>query len=237
MEIIVAECSATYSGRSESTLERGKRAVIIKDDGSVSIHNDSSNKPLNYMKTASQEESINDLGESVLTFDARHESLAVTFHHIFEHIGAKLMTKEEDPGVQISGTESHLQAYLFSNPAALGEGVKSIQREFLTGAGSVDLLCIAADGTPIAVEVKRVAILGAPDQVRRYVESMRTLENTKMTLPNGEEVYLDFSKTIGLVAALDLRPKMLELSEKRNLQTVLINREYFNEYHRKNKII
>ena len=169
MRVIIADCSAVYSGRGDSTLARGTRAILIKSDGSVSIHNDNSNKPLNYMKTASQLITINGDGEEVWSFDARHELLQITIHRIHGSFEEQLLDKSNEPGLKVDGTEAHLQQWLFDHPEALGPGITTLQREFQTGAGAVDILAVGSDGAPIAVEIKRVAAAGAADQVRRYV--------------------------------------------------------------------
>lgn len=154
MQIVFAECSASYSGRGETTLERGLRAIIVKSDGSVAIHNDSSNKPLNYMKLASVEKTINELGEQVWTFDSRHESLRIVLHRLVGLTEQQLETKESEPGGQVAGTEAQLQEWLFTHPEFFGEGYQALQREFPTGRGNVDLLLLTPQSTPLAVEVK-----------------------------------------------------------------------------------
>jgi RecB family endonuclease NucS len=223
VRVVFAECSAIYAGRGDTTLERALRAILIKRDGSVSIHNDSANKPMNYMKMASLEKTFDEHGNEVWKFDARHESLAITIYEILGEVDKELVDKDSDPGGEASGTEAHLQKWIFENPSALGEGFTAVQREFATGAGSVDLLVLSPEGKPVAVEVKRVATLGAVDQVRRYVDSMRALENRIMLHPiTRAEIPVNFSETTGLIAALDLRPKMLELAEKRGVPSVLI---------------
>lgn len=223
MRVIIAECSAIYSGRGDSTLARGTRAILIKSDGSVSIHNDNSNKPLNYMKTASQIVTVNSDGEEVWSFDARHELLQITIHRIHSGFEEQLLDKATEPGLKLDGTEAQLQQWLFAHPESLGSGVVTLQREFQTGAGAVDILAVGSDGLPLAVEVKRVAAAGAADQVRRYVENMRALEPIEFLHPETGEVYpLDFSQTTGLIAALDLRPKLLDLAQKRGLPTVTV---------------
>lgn len=222
MEIFIAECSAIYSGRGDTKLERGLRAIMIKSDGSVSIHNDVSNKPLNYMKTATKETHLNSAKEEVWTFDARHESLQITLHEIHSAMKADLLGKDE-PGLIRDGTEAQLQKWVFENTSILGEGYLPVEREFDTGAGAVDILALSPDGAPVAIEIKRVAMLGAVDQIKRYVESMKTLAPEMITHPKtGERIQLDFSETIGFVAALDLRPKMLALAEKRGVPTIVI---------------
>lgn len=221
MRAIVATCSAVYSGRGDSTLAPGKRLILIKSDGSVSIHNENSNKPLNYMKTASRTLTVNGLGEEVWTFDARHETLQITIHRLHTSFEEDLLTKDTDPGLKVDSTEAHLQQWLFDHPEILGEGIVTLQREFQTGAGAVDILAITAEGYPIAVEVKRTASAGAADQVRRYVENMKALPPVDFPHPITAEIMpLDFTKTTGLIAALDLRPKLLDLTAKRGVPTV-----------------
>jgi len=222
MRVIIAECSAVYSGRGDSTLARGTRAILIKSDGSVSIHNDNSNKPLNYMRMASQVITVNGAGEEVWSFDARHELLQITIHQIHGSFEQQLLDKSNEPGLKVDGTEEQLQQWLFDHPEALGSGIVTLQREFQTGAGAVDILAVGKDGAPIAVEIKRVAAAGAADQVRRYVENMRTLQPVDFVTSSGEVYQLDFSKTTGLIAALDLRPKLLDLAQKRGVPTVAV---------------
>lgn len=222
MRVIIAECSAVYSGRGDSTLAPGIRAILIKSDGSVSIHNDNSNKPLNYMKTAAHSVALNAAGEEVWTFDARHETLEITIHETYSGFEQQLLDKATEPGLKVDGTEAQLQQWLFEHPEALGAGITTLQREFQTGAGAVDILALDAQGFPIAVEVKRVAAAGAADQVRRYVENMRALPPASFPQTDGKLIPIDFSKTTGLIAALDLRPKLLDLAQKRNLPTVLV---------------
>jgi len=199
------------------------RAVFVKSDGSVSIHNDNSNKPLNYMKTASQTVTLNEQGEEVWTFDARHETLQITIHEIFGSFEQQLLDKATEPGLKLDGTEAQLQQWLFENPERLGPGIVTLQREFQTGAGAVDILAIGDDGFPIAVEIKRTASAGAADQVRRYVENMRLIGPMSFPHPEtGEILDLDFTKTTGMIAALDLRPKLLDLASKRGVATVTV---------------
>ncbi len=50
MRIILARCSAIYTGKTATKLEVGDRVIMIKDDGSILIQNTSSGiKPKNYM--------------------------------------------------------------------------------------------------------------------------------------------------------------------------------------------
>ena len=50
MRLIVARCSATYSGRLDTLLPEALRLIMVKADGSVLLHADSGGyKPLNWM--------------------------------------------------------------------------------------------------------------------------------------------------------------------------------------------
>lgn len=223
MRAVVAGCSAVYSGRGDSTLAHGKRLILLKADGSVSIHNENSNKLLNYMKMASQTVGRNGQDEEVWTFDARHETLQITIHRIHDALEQDLLTKDVEPGLKVDGTEAQLQQWLFENPDRIGHEIITLQREFQTGAGAVDILAVSADGEPLAVEVKRTASAGAADQVRRYVENMKELPEQDIAHPlTGEPIRLDFSRTRGMIVALDLRPKLLDLAQKRGVATVQV---------------
>lgn len=50
MRLLQLDCEVFYKGRGQSYLERGDRLIIIKDDNSVSVHQDSKISPLNYMR-------------------------------------------------------------------------------------------------------------------------------------------------------------------------------------------
>ena len=78
-----------------------------------------------------------------------------------------------DPGLQKDGVEAHLQVLLAERPHAMEEGLSLIRREHLTDIGPVDLLCHAADGSTVAVEVKRRGDIDGVEQLTRYVEFLR----------------------------------------------------------------
>lgn len=228
MRVVVANCSATYAGRGDTKLGRAVRAIIIKADGSVSIHNDAGNKPLNYMKQAEFSETMLPSGELVWVFDARQESLSIVITEILADNETELV--REDEGLIRDGTEAHLQAWIADNPSCLGEGFTLIQREFPTGNGPVDLLVRDAEGLPVAVEVKRVAMLGAVYQSKRYVDAIKSEYGAGV----GEKDELpaavldagftpdEWRLTRGIIAAIDVRPKTSALAEKRNIQTVTV---------------
>lgn len=208
MKLLIAECSANYSGRGDTTLERGVRAIIIKEDGSVSIHNDVGNKPLNYMKAPAMSETTNLMGERCLHFDARRESLTITLHQVLSEASHELIS--EDPGVVRDGTEKQLQEWLSENLQFVAPELTFVQREYNTGEGAVDLLAVDREGRAVAIEVKRSAMIPAADQVRRYVDALRTRDHLALGV--------NFSQAYGIVAAVDFRPSLVALAEKRKLR-------------------
>jgi RecB family endonuclease NucS len=207
MRIVVAVCSVIYSGRGDTKLPIATRAIIIKDDGAISIHSDFGNKPLNYMGKGNIHTEVVDpkLGK-VWNFDTRKENLQIRLIAILSDSNHTL--EMEEPGLLRDGTEPQLQAWLAENPEALGQGYTLVKREYPTGAGPVDLLVRDEEGKPVAVEVKRVAMLGAVDQVRRYVEALAPGKG--------------FSEVRGIIAALDVRPKTAELAAKRGIEYVIL---------------
>lgn len=207
MRLLVASCSVTYTGRGDTKLARATRAIIIKEDGAVSIHSDAGNKPLNYMgKGNVQSITENEDGTFTWAFDTRKESIQIVLHEVYSDTSHLL--EELEPGLVRDGTEPQLQAWVAAHPDSLGEGYTLVEREYPTGAGPVDLLVRDEVGTPVACEVKRVAMLGAADQVSRYVEALRAEEG--------------FEEVRGMIAALDVRPKTRALAEKRGFAHVTL---------------
>lgn len=208
MRVVVALCSVKYSGRGDTTLDAAVRAIVVKNDGAVSIHNDKSNKPLNYMGAGCSFTEIvseND-SETLWFFDTRKESLTITLYSVLSDVNLEL-----DPGeigLVRDGTESQLQEWLSEHPETFGEGWKFIEREFKTGVGGLDLLMEDPDGNPVAVEVKRTATPNSVYQVIRYVDAMKETKG--------------FENVYGLVAEVDLRPNMITLAEKKQIITVAV---------------
>ncbi|MET0693890.1 MAG: endonuclease, partial [Propionibacteriaceae bacterium] len=50
MRLVIARCQVDYAGRLTAHLPMAKRLILVKSDGSVSIHaDDRAYKPLNWM--------------------------------------------------------------------------------------------------------------------------------------------------------------------------------------------
>lgn len=207
MRVIIANLSVVYTGRGDTYLPPAVRALFLKSDGAVSIHDDAGNKPLNYMNGGKYEMTEREVDNGLLwSFDTRQESIQVTLHDILSDTDHEL--EQDAPRLERDGTEAQLQAWLAEHPDVLGDGFRTEAREFPTGAGPVDILARDAQGCPVVIEVKRTAMLNACDQVTRYVTAIREQSG--------------FEDAYGLIAALDVRPKTEALALKRGIGTVLI---------------
>lgn len=206
MRIIVAECSAVYTGRGDTRLPVAVRALIVKEDGSVSLHNDASNKPLNYMgKGNTLTVDVNDEGLTVWSFDTTKESLQITIHKLINDTTVPLDINNSE--LQRDGTERQLQEWLANNPQSLDSDWVFVEREYNTTAGPVDLLFVDSSGKHYCVEVKRIALTNSIHQVLRY--------NTAIL--EDDETITDVTP---VVVALEMRPKATTVAEKKNVRFI-----------------
>lgn len=152
MRIIVADCSAEYSGRLNASLPLAKRVLLIKADNSLLIFSElGSYKPLNWMaapctiKDITPEHADDDVTTEVpqkvirASADKSNDVLEVTLQHIYSDETYDL---GEDPGLIKDGVEDHLQKYLAEQIERIGEGATLVRREYPTAIGPVDIMAI-----------------------------------------------------------------------------------------------
>jgi RecB family endonuclease NucS len=174
VRLVIARCQVDYAGRLTAHLPMATRLILVKADGSVSIHaDDRAYKPLNWMSPPCR--ITETVGTEPLTAvwevlgrdgDTLQISIGEVFHDSSHDLGI-------DPGLQKDGVEAHLQALLAEHPETLGQGWSLVRREHPTAIGPVDLLCRDADGRYVAVEVKRRGEIDGVEQLTRYLELMR----------------------------------------------------------------
>lgn len=155
-----------------------KRLIMVKSDGSVSVHaDDRAYKPLNWMSApctltvTEPDDAAREAGASQLWLvrSRSGDTLRIALGEI--HLDEEQVFGL-DPGLQKDGVEAHLQALLAEHPTAFGEGWKLVKREFYTAIGPVDLLLRDPDGIHVAVEVKRRGEIDGVEQLTRYLELM-----------------------------------------------------------------
>ena len=180
MRLVIARCQVDYAGRLTAHLPMATRLILIKSDGSVSIHaDDRAYKPLNWMsppctlteraaaETDTATERLTALWEvKGRDGDVLQISIADVLLDSTHDLGS-------DPGLQKDGVEAHLQALLAEHPETLRPGLSLVRREYLTPIGPVDLLCRDRDGTYVIVEVKRRGEIDGVEQLSRYLDLMR----------------------------------------------------------------
>ncbi|MBK4137211.1 endonuclease NucS [Corynebacterium macginleyi] len=215
MRLVIARCSVDYVGRLDAHLPLADRLLIIKADGSVSVHaDDRAYKPLNWMtppctvnESAIEDVDGNDTGEVLwLVENPKGEQLRITIAKIHEDISYDM---GEDPGLVKDGVEAHLQELLAEKIDTLGSNFTLVRREYPTAIGPVDIMAKDADNRNVAVEVKRRGGIDGVEQLTRYLD-----------LLNRDELIAPVS---GIFAAQEIKPQARMLAEDRGIRCVVLD--------------
>jgi hypothetical protein len=169
VRLVIARCSVDYVGRLTAHLPMAPRLLLVKADGSVSVHaDDRAYKPLNWMTPpCSLREELTDGAGTWTVTNKVGEQLIITIESV-EHDSSHELGV--DPGLQKDGVEAELQRLLALHVETFGTGWSLVRREYPTAIGPVDLLCRDADGATVAVEVKRRGEIDGVEQLTRYLE-------------------------------------------------------------------
>jgi endonuclease len=204
VRLVIARCSVDYVGRLTAHLPEAVRLIMVKADGCVAVHADGgAYKPLNWMNAPNAV--VTSDHEWVVT-NPKGEQLTITLHEVLadwtHDFGA-------DPGLRKDGVEAHLQELLAANPDAIELGMQVVRREYPTAIGPVDLVCRAADGAVVAVEVKRRGEIDGVEQLTRYVERLH-LDST-------------LGPVRGVLVAQVVKPQARVLAEARGFRWVEVD--------------
>jgi RecB family endonuclease NucS len=204
VRLVIARCSVDYIGRLTAHLPLATRLLMVKADGSVSIHaDDRAYKPLNWMSPPCRIE----LGDGQWrVINKAGEELRITMEEILHDSSHELGI---DPGLTKDGVEAHLQELLAAAPETLGAGFTLVRREHMTAIGPVDLLCKDADGGSVAVEIKRRGEIDGVEQLTRYLELM------------GRDPLL--APVSGIFAAQEIKPQARVLAQDRGIRCVVLD--------------
>lgn len=215
MRLVIARCSVDYVGRLDAHLPMADRLLIVKADGSVSVHaDDRAYKPLNWMTPpcSLKESAIEDLdgddtGEVLwLVENPKGEQLRITIAEIHEEISYDM---GEDPGLVKDGVEAHLQELLADQIDTLGDSYTLVRREYPTAIGPVDIMAKDENNKNVAIEVKRRGGIDGVEQLTRYLE-----------LLNRDELLAPVS---GVFAAQEIKPQARTLAEDRGIRCVVLD--------------
>jgi RecB family endonuclease NucS len=203
---VIAQCTVDYVGRLTAHLPSARRLLLIKADGSVSVHaDDRAYKPLNWMSPPCW--LIEDSGGLVWVVQNKAgEQLRITIEEI-EHDSSHELGI--DPGLVKDGVEAHLQELLAEHIELLGEGYTLVRREFMTAIGPVDILCRDAQGNSVAVEIKRRGEIDGVEQLTRYLE---LLNRDSLLAP-----------VTGVFAAQQIKPQAKTLAGDRGIRCLTLD--------------
>jgi RecB family endonuclease NucS len=203
---VIARCQVDYAGRLTAHLPMATRLLLVKADGSVSVHSDDrAYKPLNWMSPPCW------LTEEPGTWTVQNkagEKLIITVEEVLHDSKHELGA---EPGLVKDGVEAHLQALLAEHITTLGEGYALVRREYPTAIGPVDILCRDEAGATVAVEIKRRGELDGVEQLTRYLE---LLNRDPLLAP-----------VRGVFAAQQIKPQARTLAEDRGIRCVTLDYE------------
>jgi len=164
VRLVIARCSVDYAGRLSAHLPSAVRLIMVKADGCVAIHADGgAYKPLNWMNAPNR---LTEEADRWVVTNPKGEMLTIVLEEVLADSAHEL---GDDPGLQKDGVEAHLQELLAANPTVMGDGLTLVRREYPTDIGPVDLLCRDADGTAVAIEIKRRGEIDGVEQLTRYL--------------------------------------------------------------------
>ncbi|WP_344460424.1 endonuclease NucS [Kitasatospora kazusensis] len=204
MRLVIARCSVDYAGRLSAHLPSATRLILVKADGSVSIHaDDRAYKPLNWMSPPCTLKQAD--GTWTVTNKAG-EKLIITLEEVLHDSSHELGV---DPGLIKDGVEAHLQELLADRMEVLGAGWSLIRREYPTAIGPVDILCRDSDGATVAIEIKRRGEIDGVEQLTRYLE---LLNRDPLLAP-----------VKGVFAAQEIKPQARVLATDRGIGCVVLD--------------
>lgn len=205
---MIAQCRVDYLGRLTAHLPSARRLLLIKADGSVSIHaDDRAYKPLNWMSPPCTLTEVAEGDQPVWVVENKSgEQLRITIEEI-EHDSSHELGI--DPGLVKDGVEAHLQELLAEHIELLGEGYTLVRREYMTAIGPVDILCRDAQGGSVAVEIKRRGEIDGVEQLTRYLE---LLNRDSLLAP-----------VTGVFAAQQIKPQARTLAGDRGIRCLTLD--------------
>lgn len=209
MRLVIATCSVDYAGRLSAHLPQATRLLLVKSDGSVSIHaDDRAYKPLNWMSPpCTLSEEVDDAGLGTWTvINKGGEQLIITIHEVHHDSSHELGI---DPGLIKDGVEAHLQELLAMHLDTFGSDWNLVRREFPTPIGPVDIVARDQAGATVAIEIKRRGDIDGVEQLTRYLD---LLNRDPLLAP-----------VRGIFAAQEIKPQARTLAEDRGIECVVVD--------------
>lgn len=170
MIIILAECHVEFEGRARSRLDRGDRLILIKKDGTFSVHQELNLDPVNWQSPGCKS-SVKIENETIVLSSIRNkpdEELKVYLDTIYTATHYNCI---DTKNLEIRGYEKHMVDLAWEKPDLLEKGFRPTRREYQTENGFIDLMGKDKDGVLFILEFKsRRAGTNAVKQLKGYVD-------------------------------------------------------------------
>ena len=207
---IYGRCRVEYDGRAASSLDWGNRLVVLKPDGTVLVHTDSGQKPVNWHPPGCTHDGhlVDDHLHVESVRSNPDERLLVVFEAV-DQIVTYDGSGERD--VTVTGTEEDLRDRILDSPNILEPGFEPRATERNTSAGAVDIFGTDSDDHAVAVELKRRRV--GPDavsQLNRYVEALESELHAERTVR-------------GILVAPSVTDRAQDLLDRRGLEFVSLS--------------
>lgn len=171
--IVVGNCWVEYRGRASSTLKKGERIFIVKEDRSVLVHRSKGYEPVNWQPSGSI--FYTSLKGNVLTVkavrQAPRESIVVNFDRVYLLTVLNLTDEGE---FCLYASEENMQKAILIQPEIVEEGLKLITYEKKVDPGFIDVYGVDRKGRMVVIEIKRKSAgKDAVLQLAKYVDSVK----------------------------------------------------------------
>lgn len=171
--LLLGDCLVDYHGRARSLLDWGERLIIIKQDGTVLVHQPIQREPVNWQPAGSITQFT--VCHNQIILHCRHTKPAEKMKVTFRALQLVAATSLKDHArLVIAGMEADVVNDILKDPALIEDGLRIVKREKPVRTGSIDLYGYDKDHVPVVIEVKRsLATISAVHQLRMYVSDIK----------------------------------------------------------------
>jgi hypothetical protein len=146
---------------------------MIKQDGTLLVHQPEMREPINWQPTGSKTEFKIKEDKLVLKSYIKKppEKMKIKFRNI-KFITA--ITLKDKAKLIISGMELDVVNQIINNPSIIEEGLRVVKKEKPVKSGMIDVFCYDKNHIPVIIEVKRsLANISSVHQLRMYVKDIK----------------------------------------------------------------
>jgi len=181
--LILGLCHSEFDGRIKSTLNSSDRFLIVKNDGTIILHDPIGLKPIQWQKPGAGPIKFLLTNKNELKMETfrlkTNENFSITFQEI--HSALAYNTVLENRFASVFGDEKDFITFLAKNPERMEEGLTIIATEKETEVGYIDILAMDRSGNTVIIEVKKQQATPADAfQLQRYFNNLKLIYSTKL---------------------------------------------------------